>query len=135
MFRAQQTSPGLHIALFRFSPCSAIIRAKYGRKLLDLALSSPISATQIWNQLLPKAAPFAWRTIEVRNVAPHSCGTERQRQINLLIVGGKFPPAHESYRESIGIMVPEWQQVSLNSRLPNLTPACSAFLLKVTPRK
>jgi hypothetical protein len=64
------------------------------------------------------------RTIEVRSAAPHfSCGTEWQQQINLPIVGGKFPPAHRSYREFIGIMVPEWWQVSLNLRLPSLTPA------------
>jgi hypothetical protein len=43
--------------------------------------------------------------IEVRNVAPHSCATEWQQQINLPIVGGKFPPAHESFREFIGITV------------------------------
>jgi len=52
------------------------------------------------------------RTIEVRNVAPRSCGTERQQQINLPIVGGKFPPGHGSYREFIGIMVTDWREVS-----------------------
>jgi hypothetical protein len=58
------------------------------------------------------------RTIEIRSAAPHfSCDTERRRQINLLIVGGKFPPATRSYREFIGITVPEWRQVSLNLRL------------------
>jgi hypothetical protein len=97
--------------------------------LLDLALSfGDFTAAQIWNQLLPNAMPFAWRTIEVRNVAPHSCGTERQQLINLPIVGCTFPSAHESYREFIRIMVPEWRQLSLNLRLPNLTPAYSAFL-------
>jgi hypothetical protein len=47
------------------------------------------------------------RTIEVWNVAPHSCDTERKQQINLLIGGGKFPQAQGSYREFIGIMVPD----------------------------
>src|SRR5437660_12708973 len=42
MFRAQQTSPGLHITLFQCSPCSVIIRAKFGRKLLDFTLNRPI---------------------------------------------------------------------------------------------
>jgi hypothetical protein len=76
------------------------------------------------------------RTIEVRNTAPHfSCGTERQRQINLPIVGGKFPPGHGSYRKFIGIMVPERRQVILNLRLPNLTPVFASFffLSEVTP--
>ena len=58
---------------------------------------------------------------------PHSCGTERRQEINLPIVGGKFPAAHGSCREFIGIMVSEWRRVSLNSRLPNLTLAISAF--------
>jgi hypothetical protein len=47
------------------------------------------------------------RTIEVWSVVPHSCGTERQQQINLPIGGGKFPQAHGSYRKFIGIMVPD----------------------------
>jgi hypothetical protein len=47
------------------------------------------------------------RAIEVRNVAPHFCGNERQQQINLPIGGGKFPQAHGSYRQFIGIMVPD----------------------------
>jgi hypothetical protein len=64
---------------------------------------------------------------EVRNVAPHFCGNERQQQINLPIGGGRFPQAHGSYREFIEIMVSEWRQVRLNSRLPNLTLASSAF--------
>jgi hypothetical protein len=64
---------------------------------------------------------------EVRNVAPHFCGNERPQQINLPIAGGKFLPAHGSYREFIEIMVSEWRRVSLNSRLPNLTLASSAF--------
>jgi len=41
---------------------------------------------------------------------PHSCGTERQQQINLPIVGGKFPAAHGSCCELIGIMAPEWRK-------------------------
>jgi hypothetical protein len=44
---------------------------------------------------------------EVRNVAPRFCGNERPQQINLPIVGGKFPAAHGSYREFIEIMVSE----------------------------
>jgi hypothetical protein len=47
------------------------------------------------------------RTIEVRSVAPHSCGTEWQQQINLPIGGGKSPPTHGSYREFIAITVPD----------------------------
>jgi hypothetical protein len=50
---------------------------------------------------------LALRDIEVWNVAPHSCDTERKQQINLPIGGGKFPAAHGSYREFIGIMVPD----------------------------
>jgi hypothetical protein len=46
---------------------------------------------------------------EVRNVAPRFCGNERPQQINLPIVGGKFPAAHGSYREFIEIMVSEWR--------------------------
>jgi hypothetical protein len=69
---------------------------------------------------------------EIRNVVPHSCGTERQQEINLPIVGGKFPAAHGSNREFIGIMVSEWRRVSLNSCLPNLTLAITV-LSKVTP--
>jgi len=70
------------------------------------------------------------RTIEVWNVAPHSCDTERKQQINLPIGGGKFPQAHGSYREFIEIMVSEWWRVSRNSRLPNLTVASSAFFYR-----
>jgi len=81
--------------------------------LLDLALSPPIAgAVRTWNQLIPKTALFALPAIEVRNVAPRSCSTERQQQINLPIVGGKFPPVRGSYREFIGIMVTEWWKVS-----------------------
>jgi hypothetical protein len=72
------------------------------------------------------------RTIEVRSVAPHSCGTERKQQINLPIGGGKFPQAHGSYREFIEIMVPNRRHISLNVCLPNLTPIYTAlfFFLK-----
>jgi len=45
------------------------------------------------------AAPLALNSNEIRNVAPHSCGTERRQEINLPIVGGKFPAAHGSCRE------------------------------------
>jgi hypothetical protein len=77
------------------------------------------------------------RTIEVRSVAQHSCGTERKQQINRPIGGGKSPQAHGSYREFIGIMVPNRRQISPNLRLPNLTPVYTAlfFFLKVTPGK
>jgi len=80
------------------------------------------------------AAPLALNSNEIRNVVPHSCGTERRQEINLPIVGGKFPAAHGSCRKFIGIMVSEWRRVSLNSRLPNLTLASSAFFfIEVTP--
>jgi hypothetical protein len=71
---------------------------------------------------------------EVRNVAPHFCGNERPQQINLPIAGGKFLPAHGSYREFIEIMVSEWRRVSRNSHFLNLTVASSAFFfIKATP--
>jgi hypothetical protein len=50
---------------------------------------------------------LALNSNEIRNVVPHSCGTERRQEINLPIVGGKFPAAHGSCRKFIGIMVSE----------------------------
>jgi hypothetical protein len=65
---------------------------------------------------------------EVRNVAPHFCGNERQQQINLPIAGGKFPQMHGSCREFIEITVSEWRRVQPKlARLPNLTLGRSAF--------
>jgi len=51
---------------------------------------------------------LALNSNEIRSGVPHSCGTERQQQINLPIAGGKFLLAHGSSPEFIGIMVSEW---------------------------
>jgi hypothetical protein len=121
MFHVQQTSLGLHVRLFRCSFCSVIIKAKFGRKLLDLALRTdqltyrlvlpipPGSERREMEATHSQRGPLLLRNNKVRNVAPHFSGNGRQQQINLPVVGGKFPAAQASCREFIVIMAAEWR--------------------------